>query len=374
MLNAPKTIGPGIVAGLAALQLLTGCKKPQGGPAGGMPPVQVIAVEAKRQPVTEALSLVGSIAANEMVEIKSETEGIIQEILFNEGQPVEKGQLLVRLDDTKLAAAVAEAESSFKLSGANFERAKELRKGTLISQQEFDQASATFDVNQATLELKKRQLKDTRINASFSGITGARHVSPGQVITRETVLTALVDLDPVKVEVNVPERYLQQLKVGQPLTFTVAAFPGEKFRGEVYFISPQINENLRTALLKARIPNPDAKLRGGMFASMDLTLQVREAAIVIPEPAIMSNGDNFSVFVVDKEGKAQMRPIQVGMRLAGKAEVIKGLEAGEMVVVEGIQKLRPGGPVKLSPAEAAAPYATEAAGSDPTKEKQQVRK
>jgi membrane fusion protein (multidrug efflux system) len=83
--------------------------------------------------VTESLSLVGSIAANEMVEIKSETEGIIQEILFNEGQPVEKGQLLVRLDDTKLAAAVAEAESSFKLSGANFERAKELLKGTLIS-------------------------------------------------------------------------------------------------------------------------------------------------------------------------------------------------------------------------------------------------
>jgi membrane fusion protein (multidrug efflux system) len=144
MLNATKTTGRCIVAGLASLQLLTGCKKQQGGPAGGMPPVQVIAVEAKRQAVTESLSLVGSIAANEMVEIKSETEGIIQEILFNEGQPVEKGQLLVRLDDSKLAAAVSEAESSFKLSQANFERAKELFKGTLISQQEYDQASRYF--------------------------------------------------------------------------------------------------------------------------------------------------------------------------------------------------------------------------------------
>jgi membrane fusion protein (multidrug efflux system) len=347
-----------LLTAVVALQLLTGCKPKSGagGPAGGFPPVQVIAVAAKSQPVTESLSLVGSIAANEMVELQSETDGIIQEILFAEGQRVTKDQLLIRLDDSKLAAAVAESESNFKLSQANFERAKQLFKGTLISQQEYDQASATFDLNQATLGLKQRQLKDARINAPFAGISGARKVSPGQVITKGTVLTALVDLDPVKVEVNVPERYLQRLKIGQPLEFSVAAFPGEKFRGEVYFISPQINENLRTALVKARIPNPEAKLLGGMFASMDLTLQVRDAAIVIPEPAIMSNGDNFSVFVVDKDSKAQIRPVQVGLRLAGKAEIVKGLSAGEMVIVEGVQKLGPGSPVKLAPAEAAAAY------------------
>ena len=353
-----------LVAGLAGLQVLTGCKKQPGGPAGagGMPPMRVVAVEARSQPVTESLSLVGSIAANEFVEIKSETEGIVQEILFDEGQRVEKGQLLIRLDDTKLAAAAAEAESSFKLSQANFERAKSLIKDKMISPQEFDQASATFDLNQATLQLKRRQLKDARIIAPFAGVTGARHVSPGQVITKETVLTLLVDLDPVKVEVNVPERYLQQLKTGQPLEFSVAAFSKETFHGEVYFISPQINENLRTALVKARIPNPDRKLLGGMFASLNLTLQVRDSAIVIPEPAIISNGDNFSVFVVDKDGKAQIRPVQVGIRLAGRAEVVKGLSAGEMVVVEGVQKIGPGSAVKLAPAEAGKPYAGEGRG------------
>ena len=115
-------------------------------------------------------------------------------------------------------------------------------------------------------------------------------------------------------------------------------------------------EDFDPALVKALIPNPDAKLRGGMFASLELTLRVRDSVIVIPEPAIMSNGDNFSVFVVDKDGKAQVRPIQVGLRLPGKAEVLKGLNAGDKVVVEGIQKLRPGGPVKLAPPEAAAPY------------------
>lgn len=346
------------VAVLSATVLLAGCTKPAGGPpgGGGMPPMQVVAVEAKRQPVTEALSLVGSIAPNEMVEIKSETEGIVQEILFDEGQAVTNGQLLIRLDDSKLAASLSEAESSFQLSQANFERAKVLIRDKMISSQEFDQAAATFNLHQAILELRKRQLKDTRIYAPYDGVVGARHVSPGQVITKDRVLTVLVELDPVKVEVNVPERYLPQLQVGQPLEFSVAAFRGEKFRGEVYFIAPQLNENLRTALVKARIPNPRSRLRGGMFASLDLALQVRDSAIVIPEPAIMSSGDHFSVFIVDQDGNAQIRPIQVGLRLAGKAEVIKGLEAGEKVVVEGVQKLRPGGPVKLAPPEAAAAY------------------
>jgi len=354
-----KTDWPGFFIALSGMLVLAACKpKPgAGGQGGGMPPIQVVAVEAKLQPVTESLSLVGSIAPNEMVEIKTETDGIVEEINLKEGERVEKGQLLVKLDETKLAATVAQAEANLKLSEANFERAKQLFKDKLISQQEYDQAASIHAVNQASVDLQRRQLKDARVLAPFAGIVGARQISPGQVIMRNTILTWLVDLDTVKVEVNVPERYLQQLNIGRPLEFSVAAFPGEKFRGAVYFVSPQISENLRTALVKARIPNAEHKLRGGMFASLDLTLQVRESAIVIPEPAIMSNGDNFSVFIVDKDGNAQVRPIQVGIRLAGKAEVLKGLTAGEMVVVEGIQKLRPGGPVKLAPPEAAAPYA-----------------
>jgi membrane fusion protein (multidrug efflux system) len=344
---------------LSVLLLLPGCKPKQGagGPPGGMPPIQVVAVDAKLQPVTESLSLVGSITPNEMVEIKSETDGIVQEINFKEGERVEQGRLLVKLDDTKLAAVVAQADANLQLSAANYERAKQLFKDNLIARQEYEQAASIHAVNQASVDLQRRQLKDARILAPFAGIVGARQISPGQVMMRSAILTWLVDLDTVKVEVNVPERYLQELKIGRPLEFSVAAFPGEKFRGEVYFVSPQVNESLRTALVKARIPNPDAKLRGGMFASLELTLKVRDSAIVIPEPAIMSNGDNFSVFVVDKDGNAQIRPIQVGLRLPGKAEVLKGLNVGDKVVVEGVQKLRPGGPVKLAPPEAAAPYA-----------------
>lgn len=348
--------GLGIVAALLA----SGCKKPATAAGGGRPPggfaVQAVIIEARRQPVSETLSLVGTITANEMVELKSEIDGTVEEILFKEGQAVKQGELLVLLDESKFKAAAAEAEANFQLSKANHDRARQLFEGKLTSQQDFDQTAAIFQGNQASLDLKKRQLRDARIVAPFGGVMGSRQISPGQVIGKNTTLTWLVDLDPVKAEVNVPERYLSQIAVGQKMDFTVAAFPSEKFQGEVYFISPQLDAATRTALVKARIPNPKHRLKGGMFASLTLTLQLRDSAIVIPEPALMSNGDQVSVFVVDAKGLAQMRPVKIGLRLAGWAEVTSGLEAGDPVVVEGGQKLFPGAAVKAAPPEASAPY------------------
>jgi membrane fusion protein (multidrug efflux system) len=334
----------------------TGCSKKTAGSQMAMPPVRVIAVEAKLQSVSESLRLPGTITANEMVEIKAETDGIVQEINFDEGQKVAKSHLLVKLDETKFASSLAEAEANLKLSRANFDRAKQLFQDKLISQQDYDQTASTFAVSQAAVDLKRRQLQDARVHAPFSGIVDARQISPGQVISRNTRLTWLVDLDTVKVEVKVPEKYLRQLELGQTVEFSVAAFPGEKFRGEVYFISPQIDQESRFALVKAKIPNASGKLRGGMLASLELTLQLRDSAIVIPDPALMSNGDNFMVFVVDDNNAAQLRPVEVGLRLPGKAEVVKGLNAGEKVVIEGVQKLRPGASVILAPPESAAPY------------------
>ena len=316
--------------------------------------MQVVVVEARRQPVTESLALVGSIAANEMIELKSEIDGTIQEILFREGQQVEKSQLLIRLDETKLAADVAEFESNFKLGQANFERAKQLVEEKLISQSEYDQAAATFDVRQATLNRKQRELKDTRITAPFAGVIGARNVSPGQVIARNTLLTWLVDVDPIKVELNVPERFLSQLRLGQTLDLTVAAFGTNQFHGQVYFIAPAVDPITRTTLVKAEIPNPNLKLKPGMFANLELNLQIRESAVVIPETAVsqLVEGGRGVVFVVDKDSTAQPRKVKLGVRMAGKVEVVEGIEAGDRVIVEGLQKIGPGMPVKVAAAEA----------------------
>src|SRR5262245_40423154 len=195
----------GAVALAAAMCFgLSGCGKKSDAGAGGFA-VPVVAAEARVQPVSESLSLIGSVLANEQVEIKSETEGTVQDINFSEGQPVTEGDLLIRLDETKFATALAEAESTFKLAKANFERAGQLSQDRTISRQEYDQAASALNVAEAAMKRRERELKDARIYAPFSGVVGARYVSPGQVIDKNTRLTVLVDLDPVKVEMNVPE-------------------------------------------------------------------------------------------------------------------------------------------------------------------------
>jgi membrane fusion protein (multidrug efflux system) len=344
-----------LAAGLAA----TGCNRKA---VGNAPPpaafaVQVVVAEAMRQPVSETLSLVGTLAANEMVEIKSEIDGTVQEILFQEGQTVKAGDLLLRLDETKFAAAVAEAEANFNLSKANLERLKQLRAQDSISPQEYDQALSQFQAHEASLQLKRRDLKDARLLAPFGGVMAARNVSPGQVIEKKTTLTWLLDLDPVKVEVNVPERFLGQLQVGQNLDLTVAAFPDRKFTGQVFFIAPLVDAATRTALVKARIPNPRLELKPGMFGNLELTLQVRDSAVVIPEMALtqLLENDRALLYTVSPTNTAQLTPVTLGVRLAGQVEVLSGLSGGERVIVEGGQKVGPGAKVQFAPAESAAP-------------------
>lgn len=324
-----------------------------GGPADFS--VQVVAVEAKRQAMSETLSLVGTLTANEMVEIKSETDGAVEQINFTEGQRVEKGRLLIKLDESKFEAAVAEAEANYKLSQANYLRSQELSKSDLISRQEFEQMASLYQARQASLDLKKRELKDARIYAPFSGVMAARQVSPGQVISKNTALTWLVDLDAVKAEFTVPERFLGQLRLGQKLDIGVVAYPGELFQGQVYFIAPQVDSVSRTVLVKALIPNAASKLKPGMFANLDLILKLNEQAIVIPESAVTANGDRNFIFIIDAADAAQVRAVKLGVRQAGLVEVVSGLQGGERVIAEGIQKVRPGGKVMTSPPETGVP-------------------
>lgn len=343
-----KQTGFVLLATCAALAV-TGCGKKE----AAAPPafaVQVRAADAVRQPIEDKISLVASLTANEVVDIRSEMEGQVSTINFEEGQPVKEGQVLFELDQGKLEASVAEAEANFKMAEANMKRSESMVANKTISQQEYDQAVATFEANRATLELMKRQWKDSRIFAKFHGIMGARRVSPGQVIDKNTHLTTLVDIDPIKVEVRVPERFLGQLSVGQSITFHVAAYGDEAFSGKVYFIDPQVDENSRTVLVKATSENTDGRLRPGMFGNLDLILRIKENAVLVPESALVVQGDTTSVFIIDDKGLAQPVQVKIGVRLAGKVEVVEGLKGGEKVVTEGTQKLRPGAPVKINEA------------------------
>lgn len=320
--------------------------------------MQVVAVSAVRQPVHESLSLVGSVAANEQVEVKAESEGFVESIQFEEGQEVAAGVLLVTLDETRLQAALEEAEAALRLSRQTYERAKELLGSRLISQQEFDQAASRLAADEAAVAGRRRMLKEARVYAPFKGTVGARQVSPGQLVNRATTLTWLVDLDPVKVEFNVPERFLSQVQNHQDLVVTVAAWPKRQFKGKVFFVAPFVEPDTRTILVKASLPNPERLLKPGMFANLDLTVQVRDNAVVIPEAGLSQilDGNRAVVMVVGVDDTVAARPVSVGLRMRGMVEITEGLKGDERVIVEGLQKIGPGMKVRLAPEESAAPY------------------
>ena len=309
--------------------------------------VSVVAGPVRAEKIEEKISLVGSLAADEVIEIKNQTPGLIEQIGFEEGQKVQKGQMLIMIDARKLNASLAQAEANLGLAQTTFDRLSSLIKAGAVSQQEFDQAKSDLEAQKAEVDLIKAQLKETVITAAFTGVMGERKVSTGQFVDQGTILTYLISQDPIKAEFRVPERFLGQLMEGQTIQVMVAAYPQEQFEGQVYFIDPQVEEQTRTALVKAKLPNPDGKLRRGMFANLDLIVAVRSEALVVPETALIPKGEEVYVFVVDEENKAQKKSVKVGLRLAGKAEIIEGLSAGENVIAEGYQKVGPGSPVKI---------------------------
>jgi membrane fusion protein (multidrug efflux system) len=334
---------------LCLLWLATGCGR--GGPPGGSGPpggmsVHVVGFRAVEQPVEERVALIGTLAANEAVDIKSELEGAIEEIGFEEGQRVTAGTVLFRINRRKLEALLAEAEANLKLAGATLERYAALAASRAVSQQEVDQARTNFEARQAAVDFIRAQLQDATVVTPFDGVMGAREVSIGQYVTKGQPLASLADTNPMKAEFDVPERFLSRVAEGQELDVQVAAYPDERCRGAVYFIDPRVNPGTRTVLVKARLPNPEGRLRAGMFANLALILQVRERSVVIPESALLLEGDRASVFVVE-DGKAQPRQVTVGVRMAGALEISAGLSSGELVVIEGTQKLGPGVAVQV---------------------------
>jgi membrane fusion protein (multidrug efflux system) len=330
--------------------LVSGCGKPPSPerPQGGFP-VQAVVARVTEGPIVESLFLVGSLSAMEAINIRSEVDAEITLIGFMEGAQVELDQVLFRLDDIKLQAQVAEAQARFDQATHENDRGKVLVEKESISQQQYDQFRFEYAAARAGLQLARERMDEAIIRAPFVGRMDQRIVSLGQFVNKGQLLSALVQTDPLEVEFNVPERYLGQLQTGQIIRIASVAYPDELFEGEVFFISPQFDERNRTISMKAEIDNSDDRLKPGMFANLELIFKAREDAIIVPEQTIMYQGDQASVVVMNEDGKADFREVQVGLRLSGTAEIIDGLSVGEVVVVEGYQKMRPGSAISISP-------------------------
>jgi membrane fusion protein (multidrug efflux system) len=325
-----------------------------GGPPGGMG-MPVEAEAAKAEHVAQEIIAVGSLRSNESVILSSEIAGRLVKMQFAEGQPVKSGTVLFVIDDSVHRAELDQAEAGLALSQRNHERATELFGRKLISQRERDEAAARLDVDQATVALAKARLAKTRIAAPFDGVVGLRAVSPGDYIQPGQPLAPLEQISLLKVDFRLSEAALSRIAVGQTLNLEVDAYPGQVFPGKVYAIDPRLAEETRSIGIRARVPNDKGRLRPGLFARVRLTIAQRENAILIPEQAIVPQGDKLFVYVIE-DGKAAIRPVRVGLRQAGRAEIVEGVRPGELVITAGVQKIGPGSPVmpvNLAPPAAA---------------------
>jgi len=316
--------------------------------AGSQRAMLVEAATAEVMSIAQEITAVGTLNSNESVNVAAETAGRIVEIAFKEGQRAYTGQVIVRLDRSILEAQRDRAEASLTLSRANRDRSEVLLKEDAISQREWDKASAQWRLDEANLRLAQAQLEKTVLRAPFDGFLGLRHVSVGEYVQPGLAIVSLDDTDPIKVDFRVPEIYSLRLEVGQTVQVRIDAAPGKTFSGEVYAIDPKVDPQGRSLLVRAKIPNRDGSLRPGMFAQVRLVIEERPDALMIPEQALLSQGQSQFVYKV-VDGIVVEVPVTIGLRRRGRGEIGDGLAPGDTVVTAGQIKVRPGVPVTVDP-------------------------
>lgn len=308
------------------------------------PPVAVEVAIVVEKPLERTLNTVGTLKANESAVVRPEIAGIIESFGFTEGTLVKKGSALVSLDDRILRAEFRQAEANVKLARQNFKRAQELSKTGVASRRSFDDAQANVRQAEAAYDLAKVRLEKTRITAPFDGMVGLRAKSPGDFVEVGEDIVTLSDASRIKVDFNIPEKAAGALSIGQEVAITVDALPDKEFRGMVYALDPKIDEQGRSIALKAIIPNLDYMLKPGYFARVQLIEERKDAALMIPEEAIVPVGKDAFVFVVEGDLVKRVK-VETGIRRAAEVEILSGLSAGQKVVTAGQIKIQDGSKV-----------------------------
>jgi len=324
------------------------------------PSVAVETATVRRSDFLEDVTGIGTLLAVEVVRIRPEVSGIIREIRFREGERVEIGALLFLLDDDKLRrelaanlAALESARASLENARRSYQRFWRLYERRTVSRDELDQRETEFSVAQAEVDrlaaqvaLDRERMEDMRIRAPMAGSLSQRNVDVGDYVEEGDELVTLYS-DRLEISFDVPERYMGRVRLGQPVRITVTAYPEREFEGRVSFVSPSVDVETRKFTVKALVGDPKALLKPGAFATARLVLDVREDRPAVPESALVATREGYLVFVVH-DGKAVMRPVDIGLRRTGLVEVRQGLEVGQEVVVAGQLNLSDGTPVRIA--------------------------
>jgi membrane fusion protein (multidrug efflux system) len=307
--------------------------------------VAVIAAIAKAERLVSQINALGTAHANEAVEITSKVSNTVTAVRFSDGQHVERGQVLVELDSAQARADLAAAEAASAESASLVKRSRELIQSRVISESQFEQLEATMKANDARVAAARSHVDDTVIRAPFTGRVGLRRVSVGSLVNPGTTITTLDDLSVIKVDFLVPENFLAGLREGLKVKAGAAAFPGRDFTGTVTGLDSRIDPVSRSVTVRAVVPNPDLALKPGMFLNVTLGRDEHDA-LMVPEAALVPEQSRQFLFVI-QDGRATRREVRIGARQPGRVEIVDGLKAGDQVIVEGTQKVREGGEVRV---------------------------
>lgn len=317
-------------------------------PAPASAPEGSIGVDAavvEKVALSRSVSAVGSLSSENSVMLRPEITGRISAINFQEGGPVEQGQVLIELDSSVPRAQLEQAQAALALANSQYQRARQLTQQGFISAQARDESASELKVQQAAVALARAQLEKTVIKAPFDGLAGLRHVSVGDYVSPGSDLVLLESIDPLNVDFRIPEHFLNVVQVGTRIKLRFDAMADVVREGVVGAISPLVDVGGRSILLRAKVPNDDGTLRPGLFARVQLQFADQET-LMVPEAAIAPAGDMNYVYRIEGDQVTQVG-VMLGQRQPGRVEIVHGLQEGDRVLVSGLQKVSDGSRVHI---------------------------
>ncbi|MCC6937810.1 MAG: efflux RND transporter periplasmic adaptor subunit [Flavobacteriales bacterium] len=336
----------------AMITLLSACgggeEKAAGG--GAMPPMAVQVHVLTPTALDNAIVTTGTLMANEEVDLVSELAGRVTSIGFTEGGNVSAGQVLLKINDDELQAQLRKAEANLKLARDDAGRKEQLLAVSGISQEQFDAAQAQLTGLQAEADELRARIAKSTIRAPFNGKVGLRSASEGGYVASNAVIARLQQIDPIKVEFAVPERYGRMMKPGTAISFSLEG-DTTTYAGEVYAADPSVDATTRTVKVRARSDNKSGHLLPGSFTKVDVRLERITDALVVPAEALIPDIQGQKVLVI-KDGKAVSLRVKTGIRSANTVQLTSGAQAGDSVLVTGLLAVREGMPVSAIPSNA----------------------
>jgi membrane fusion protein (multidrug efflux system) len=308
-------------------------------------PMAIDAFVVQPQTISNIIKASGTIQPNEKMELRSEVAGRVVVMNFREGAKIQKGDLLVQIDDSELKAQLQKYNAQMRIAREDENRKQQLLEINGISQEEYDGSFARVEELEADMALTNSKIRKSKIEAPFSGTIGLRYVSEGAWVSQGEIISTLVQNDPVKIEFSVPERYATFISVGMNVDFTVSGSK-KSYTAKVYATDPQIDANTRSLKVRALTSNPTGELIPGAFAELTINLQQINDALMIPTLCLIPLLNSQNIFIVNN-GTARLVEVETGIRREKLVQVTSGLTAGDTIAVSGLLALKDLVPVSL---------------------------